>query len=299
MKYIILFPDKSTYTFKYIDVVQCKVYSVYKNTKINFFIRIFRKFIYFIGLGTFYTFYSEWTKYLNEDVQFIVFDSCKPYHRLKRVLKKARNKPIIYFWNPVKENDNIAELKKNFEVYSYSVYDSQKYDLKYNPTFFVNLPAEKTNTCEFDAIFIGKNKNRLSLLERVYCLFNNPYFYVVKDNSEVSNILELKTLRLSYEEYLNVLVRSKSVVEILFTDNADYTLRTMEALFYQKKLITNNKLIKQAVFYNPNNIFVLDECTTKQDIDNFLNKPFVKYGEEVLEYYRVESWLSRFEKCQK
>ena len=295
-KYIVLVPDKTKYTFKYVNSEWCVFYNVYKKPDVNLLIRLFRKFIYFIGLGIFNTFYDDWTKYLNEDVQFIVFDACRPYHRLKRKLKRAKNQAIIYYWNPVSKMDKIDELKKNFIVFSYSIFDSKNYKLLYNPTFFIDFPLDLNQQAKYDGVFIGRNKGRLNKIEKVFALLDNPYFYVVKDGLERSEVLSLKTHNMDYSEYLQILARSKSVIEILYADNADYTLRTMEALFYQKKLITNNRLIVNAEFYNKNNIHVLNDQTSKQDIQNFLGLPFIPYTQEQIDFYGVDNWAERFNK---
>lgn len=294
MKKIIIIPNKNSYIFKYIKSGSDKIFNVYKNTNPNILMRIWRKLIYFIGLGCFNRYYDDWTSYLNDDVQFIVFDSCRPYHRLQRKLRKAKRQPIIYYWNPICHQDNIRQLRKYFKIYSYSLQDAQRYELNYNPQFFVNIPIERYAIDEFDGIFIGRNKSRLKTLERVYRYFDHPFFYVVKDGNENSKILKLYDKQISYLDYIQLLSKSKSIVEILFSDNADFSLRTMEALFYQKKLITNNRFILQTPFYNDNNIYILNESTTKNDIQAFLEKPFVLYKEEYINYYEFNSWVERF-----
>lgn len=296
MKYILLVTNKNEYEFKYINSDHCHVFNVYKNPTANIVAKLFRKFVYFIGSGRSNIFYDDWTSYLNdEDAQFIVFDSCRPYHRLRKKLLKAKRKPIIYFWNPISEADRVDELKKYFEVYSYSCSDSQKYGLKYNPQFYVGKHVESDGAIEYDGIFLGKNKGRLQNIERAYTLFDKPYFHVVRDGSENSSILPMTNERMAYIDYLKLVSRSRSIVEILCSDNADYSLRTMEALFYQKKLITDNKLIKNAPFYDPNNIYVLTDDTTKQNIEEFLALPFKPYSKEQVDYYNAENWLRRFE----
>lgn len=294
-KYIVLVPDKSKYTFKYVNSELCDFYNVYKRPNVNIVLRLFRKFVYFIGLGVFNVFYDDWTKFLNRDVQFIVFDGCRPYHRLKNKLKKAKIKPVIYYWNPISKDDKIEQLKRDFRVSAYSVYDVERYKVEYNPTFYVDTHVVDDGIIEYDAIFLGRNKSRLNLLEKVYGFFDKSYFYVVKDSTENSSILDLKTSLMPYEDYLKLLVKSKAIIEILYSDNADYTLRTMEAIFYQKKLITNNNLIADAAFYNANNIFILNDNTTKEDINRFLALPFIPYSDELVSYYDVDNWLRRFD----
>ena len=288
-------PDKTKYTLKYVNSERCKVFNVYKKPDINIVFKIFRKFVYFIGLGVSNVFYDDWVHYLNQDVQFIVFDACRPYHRLKRRLKKAKLRPIIYYWNPVPDKNKIKELKADFSVFSYSSNDAKKYCINYNPTFFIDFPLDLTQTIIYDGIFIGKNKGRLPKLERVYKLLDKPFFYVIRDGSETSNVISLQSGVMDYGDYLKIFARSKVIIEILYADNADFTLRTMEALFYQKKLITNNKLIVNAPFYNKNNILVLKDDCSKEDINSFLALPFVPYSKEQVKYYSIDEWLKRFD----
>ena len=294
--YTILVPDKTKYTFKFINFTSNKLYNVYKIPNLNIILRTLRKMIYFIGRGISNVFYEDWTRRLGQDTQFIVFDACRPYHRLLRKLKQAKNRPIVYFWNPITSHDKIKKLKKYFDVYSYSLADCKKYDLKYNPTFYVNIPVKTVEDMQYDTIFIGKNKGRLSQLESVYSWFKNPFFYVTKDGQENSKILLLQNAPMDYQEYLEKLSVSASILEILISGNADYSLRTMEAIFFQKKLITNNKEIRKAFFYKHGNIYVIDEQTTEEKIQEFLKMEFVPYTDLERNYFSVDSWLDRFVK---
>lgn len=71
-----------------------------------------------------------------------------------------------------------------------------------------------------------------------------------------------------------------------------YTLRTIESLFLSKKLITNNKNIIKEDFYNPNNIFILDN--NYNNIKKFLERPYKSISNEIKEKYLTRSWVSRF-----
>lgn len=295
MEFKLIVVDKTKYTLPLIQSSRCEVYDLYSKQNCCLFYRVLRKLLYFSGISISNSFYSLWTTFLNsEDTQFIVFDACRPYHRLSRKLKQAKKRPIIYFWNPITSHDKIKKLKKYFDVYSYSLIDCKKYDLKYNPTFYVNIPVKAVKGSQYDTIFIGKNKGRLSQLESAYMWFKNPFFYVTRDNQENSKVLSLQNASMDYQEYLEKLSMSTSILEILISDNADYSLRTMEAIFFQKKLITNNKEIKKAFFYRDSNIYVIDEQTNSDKIQEFLIKEFVPYTDREKNYFSVESWLNRF-----
>ena len=69
----------------------------------------------------------------------------------------------------------------------------------------------------------------------------------------------------------------------------------MEAFFFGKKLITNQKSVKEADFYDPNNIFIID-MDSWDELDAFLQKDIVPLSSSIVEKYTYQSWLRRFGK---
>ena len=100
---------------------------------------------------------------------------------------------------------------------------------------------------------------------------------------------------IDYEDYLVYVSQSLAILDIVNENVDGLTLRCMEALFFSKKLITNNKAIKTYDFYNSDNIFILGEDNL-EDISLFIRKPYKKLDKDILEYYDFESWLKRFER---
>ncbi len=296
MKFIILCSDKRRYTFPYVNEKNIMIYDVYKNNNSNFIIKIIRKILYFLGFYFFGVFYGEWKKYKNENnIQLIVFDECKPYHRLYNFLSKFNNKPIVYFWNPIENTQKISNLKRMFNVFSYSLQDSKKYDVKYNQTFIPFFGVDLKCQLQYSIIFVGKNKGRLILLEEIYKMYPDSYFWVTKDGNETSDFIDMKSKPISYYDYIEKLKSSVCVLEILASDTAGYTLRTAEAVIYGKKLITNNKEIIKDKLYKNGNILVIDGGTTKDTIDEFLSKDFSPYNDDQINQFMIQSWIERFD----
>lgn len=295
IKTIILCSDKSKYTFKFIKLQNCEIMNVYKNKNSCFLIKIFRKLFYLLGIKN-NPFYNDWVKNINDNVQLIVFDECKPYKGLANKLKEFKIKPIIYFWNPINQDDKIEFLKKNFNVYSYSKNDCKIYGLRFNQTFIPKIEFENKNII-YDAIFVGQNKNRLDLLEKLYKLFDNPYFYVIKDSNETSNVFKLKNKNdiIKYDDYIKLVNQSNCIIEVLPTVNAGITLRTAEAVVYDKKLITNNKNIVRESFYDKNKIYVIDSNFSIADLKQFIsNSSKIKYSNKEKRIFFIETWLNNF-----
>ena len=64
-------------------------------------------------------------------------------------------------------------------------------------------------------------------------------------------------------------------------------------MFLERKLITNNTDIKNYDFYNHDNIFILGEDNINE-IKEFINKPYKKIDQDIIDYYDFDQWLNRF-----
>lgn len=70
------------------------------------------------------------------------------------------------------------------------------------------------------------------------------------------------------------------------------SFRVFEAVGYQKKLITNNPLVKNYDFYNPNNIFVFTNENI-HEVEHFLKQDFVELPPEIREKYSFTHWVKQ------
>lgn len=64
------------------------------------------------------------------------------------------------------------------------------------------------------------------------------------------------TDRISYAENLGAVRESKAILEVCIKGQSANTLRALEAITYDKILITNNERIKESKFYNPKKIII-------------------------------------------
>jgi hypothetical protein len=70
-------------------------------------------------------------------------------------------------------------------------------------------------------------------------------------------------------------------------------MRATEALFYSKKLITNNPLILKYDFYHKDNVFILGYDDFSR-LDEFIMSPFNHIVDKFKENYTFEAWFKRF-----
>ena len=69
------------------------------------------------------------------------------------------------------------------------------------------------------------------------------------------------------------------------------TMRSIEMVGLQKKLITTNRDIVNYDFYHPDNILILDRENPVAD-RNFFEKPYKVLEEEIYRKYSLSSWLT-------
>jgi hypothetical protein len=164
----------------------------------------------------------------------------------------------------------------------------------YNTTYyFKDLQLPKSKKEKVDVFFCGLSKGRNSFLftiqNRVEKMQLVPYFHIVDEQLPI----EEQKPRLSYQENLEYISSCKAVLDILQEGQDGMTLRVMEALFFQKKLITNQLSLVKADFYHPNNIFIIGKDNWN-NLKSFMSTPIVPISEEIKYKYDFFSWVERF-----
>lgn len=129
----------------------------------------------------------------------------------------------------------------------------------------INVPLAE-NYPESDVYFAGNIKDRLEKVITAYHIFTKAglkcKFYLVGVEKKLQEELpgiEYGDSFIPYSEMLFHSVNSRCILEIN-QDLADgYTSRFLEAVMFNKKLITNNLSIKQSPFYNHDYIQIVDD----------------------------------------
>jgi hypothetical protein len=219
----------------------------------------------------------------NKPICFIfMMDWCKDkYVPLFNILRnKYPDCKILLYLEDIlhSRSDFNFELLKVFDkVITYDKGDADRCKILYYPTFMSKLNLEVIESEKTNACFWGVEKNRRDIINKVFDLLKangmKCNFLVTrsKDKSLLSEGIKTSKHEKSYMEYLQAVVNTDCIVEIMHTTAVGYTLRTWEALIYGKKLLTNNMAIKGEPFYNPNQIVCFE---TPEDINVMkLKKP--------------------------
>ncbi len=234
---------------------------------------------------------------VSDKTTFIVFDSPVwisglPYLRDKYPLANI----IFWYWNIVKDPSVVPMLLKLCdEVYTFDEGDSARFGLKHHSQFYWTGGRGAVNP-KYDLLFVGRDKGRLSLLEDIYSrvasLGFRPYFYVVKDCAfSKSNIIDLKRTGLPYSELVRLICQSRAILDLSQEDQVGLTLRSLEAFFWGRKLITNNKTFKTHELYDIADVLVIDDALEINK--DFFTCKYYSADRKNLDMYKFDSWLMK------
>lgn len=161
-------------------------------------------------------------------------------------------------------------------TFSFDEEDCRKYHMEKFYTCF-SVPAYVTDdeAKHSAAFFAGSCQDRLELLmgvlRKISGAIDNCTFFVteIPDNSQESIPNVTYNQRISFMEENQMAYNTDCILEVTKENQKGITLRTCEAILYNKKLLTNNPEIKKMPFYDPRFISVF---TNAEDID-FLKRP--------------------------
>lgn len=197
----------------------------------------------------------------------------------------------LWLWNPLKIkyslNKKIDYIKKlDFEICTFNHKDSEKYKLTLKNQFYDMYPKNiELGELKFDFYFLGSVKNRMNeinILKQHLDKFK-IYFHIVETPDQI----------IPYRDNINFIKQSRCIVDLIQKEQTGITLRPLEALAFQKKLITNNINIKTETFYHSKNIFIIG-IDNINDIENFLSVKSHFIEDTIFKEYDVNTWLNFF-----
>lgn len=207
---------------------------------------------------------------------------------------KERNpnaKFILYLWDDVDNLFSNSHVDVFDEVYSYNILDCKKYSWKYVPMFVQSeYIGHKDN--KYDLAYIGTaHSDRIAVANKLFEKYADKYrLFIYLYDSNNSNQKFCHSKPLSYNEYLEVLSRSKTVLDLPAEVQKGPTTRIFDALLTCTKVITTNKYINLYPVFS-NNILIVDR--EKLDIvDSFIEEDY-----EITNYLALTTreWIKKFE----
>lgn len=221
---------------------------------------------------------------------------------------------VLYLWDDTDYFDWSYEFEYFDRVYSFDENDCRKYDLEYLPLYWCSysgLSKEK----KYDLSYIGAfTEDRVALIDKL-----SPYLshYRTRINlvRPINTSMKGKAIRLAKhilgkeknikrdyilstgvdkEEFDRVTAASRCVLDIVKLTQTGFTNRSMQTVGNGIKLITTNRSIKEAPFYEPQMIYIIDRNNIKpEEILEFIDKPTVEKTNDYVAQFEINNWIYR------
>ncbi|PRR84080.1 capsular biosynthesis protein CpsH [Clostridium vincentii] len=255
-------------------------------------------------------------EFKGKDYNYILIQNCEMI--TGEILTKFRKafpnaKLILYLCDTVKNIKGITKKNNYFDnILSFDLGDTKKYnDMIFRPLFYADCyrqDIKSDNKYKYDLCFIGTiHSDRYKVIKNVkkicdqykmkcfmHCYLQSDFIYIyyklTKKEFFNAKKSEFTHEKLSSTDIARIVNDSRVVLDIQHPKQAGLTMRTIEMLGMNKKLITTNKSIKDHEFYNENNILVIDRKNVRID-KSFFNSPYQKNDDDIYNKYSIESWL--------
>ena len=252
----------------------------------------------------------------DKDYDYIIVVKCDmtPQEILEKFKVVYPNaKLCLYLWDSIKNIPGITKKFKYFDtLHSFDLDDCQVYEnLNFRPLFYADQfrkEFEANKDYKYDISFLGTiHSDRYAIIKQIERIAkeNNLktyffkflqsdfiyYFYkILKKEFRDTSKEDFDFVKMSSEEIAKIVDASKVILDIQHPKQTGLTMRTIEMIGMNKKIITTNESIKKYDFYNPNNISVIDRKNVKMDIKFFQND-YEPLDKSVYEKYSLESWI--------
>lgn len=198
----------------------------------------------------------------------------------------------IYYCNPVgttfrRPAEELQAIRAlGYRLTSFDPCEAERYGMACTGQYF-RYPEHQPDNIDSDCFFCGLPKDRAGTLQRLRTRLEAEGltcdFVIPRTPAE----------KLTYPQYLDRLARTRCVIDISQKGQTGLTRRPLEALFYGKKLLTDNPEIVRYDFYRPQNVFILGKDSEEQ-LRAFIESPLAEVPESVRAAYDVNEWIRHY-----
>lgn len=233
---------------------------------------------------------------------------CFSLAQTERLREESGARLVLYLWDSVENCQRAGVAAPAFDsVLSFDPLDCERYGFEFLPLFYAfEPPAFPPGTpYEYDACFVG-SVHQVSKFLRVKSIVDRleaagacvlKHYYVpsrsvaalrraqVADYREV----ELTTRTLSRAETLSAYAKSRVLVDSPQAGQRGLTIRTIESVGVNRRLVTANVEVRNYDFFASGNVVVDDGVS---DLSFVIADP-VPYPNKVRDAYSVSAWVGR------
>lgn len=215
----------------------------------------------------------------------------------------------IYQWDSVATFPDQLRLHPHFDrIYTFDPVDAAQYGWHYRPLFFDRALCHADEEKRCDLVFIcSMHTKRMQVLRQLrelaekrgkmlYSYVYVPPFQYFRDAvlrrdplyRGVPGALHFRSL--PQAATFSVYAGARCVVDYTFPQQNGLSMRTCDALGCRCKLVTNNAHVREADFYDPQNIYIYDPAHLEIP-ENFLESPYRELPPEIYARYELDGFL--------
>ena len=206
------------------------------------------------------------------------------------------------------DQDYIETVRPIFDaIYSFDPADCERYNLRAIEQFlpfswkeieqFQKQNPTENKSCFFVGGYEPIRANVVRTLTPVLenCGYKTDFYLLDKYDNQDNYPDNCQNKKLSYQENIEKAKRCSVMLEINKPEQQGLTLRALEALILNKKLITTNASIKNMALYHPYRIFIFNGVNT-ESLEAFLHTGLPDRDEKLLRQYCADSLLTTLQK---
>ncbi|TNS42929.1 glycosyltransferase, partial [Escherichia coli] len=247
------------------------------------------------------------------DYVFVINPEALDYNTMNKLKQKCLgvNKQcyfVLYLWDSLKNKPNAPKLFPLFDkVSTFDRKDSDDFNINLIPLFYTRKFDAKyypVQPLKYDVCFIGTaHSNRLKYLDEILKLISNNkqiskyiflffpsrMLFLIKKlfcNSSTKHKINFESLPSA--KVVDAILSSAVVIDIHHPSQHGLTMRTIEAVGLNKKIITTNADIKKYDFYDPKDVYVYQSGDSKLP-DVFLSTSTTNFKNR--EMYSLKCWV--------
>jgi len=219
-------------------------------------------------------------------------------------------KLCLHVWD---SKQNIPKLDEKIDLFDYaSSFDRgdciKDCRLKFRPLFFSKVFEKSVVEKKYDIVFCGTiHSDRYYIISKIkkWCSENNRSFYCFAYLQSVfiyffyrisnKGFKHVKKTDFTFEkksqnEIAHIESSSKVILDIQHPKQTGLTMRTIEMIGMNKKIITTNVDIKNYDIYDEHNIYIISRHEPTIDLA-FLDGPYVEIPERIRNRYMLSNWI--------
>lgn len=244
------------------------------------------------------------------DTVLIIYDWCfltKDFKFLKKIRKDYPRLHIVYLFSNIVMVTGarlyriLDKLNDNFDmVFAFDKEDAKQYHFDHNPLIYTpptKLPLY-SDKLEFDLFYLGQAKDRY---EQLMEIFEKARKERLKCNFTIVGVPKEKRLyegeisyeRMTYSQALEIMGKSKCLVDAIQGESTALTIKTCEAVVLGRKLITTNENVIREPFYKEKNILLYNKDVSLKE---FIEKNMEDYTEMDKSYFSPQGLFEKIEK---